>query len=83
MVKIRLQRAGAKKKPFYRIVAAHSEGKRDGKFLEIVGTYDPIPKQSKVTLKEERVRYWLSVGAQPTQTVARILRKQGIGKEAA
>ena len=83
MVKIRLQRAGARNRPFYRIVPAHSEAKRDGRFLEIVGTYDPTPKPSKVTLKEDRVRHWLSVGAQPTQTVARILRKQGIGKEAA
>lgn len=82
MVKIRLQRAGAKKKPFYRIIAAHSEAKRDGRFLEIVGTYDPLPDPPKVTLKEDRVRYWLNVGAQPTQTVHRILRKHGIGKEA-
>lgn len=83
MVKIRLQRAGTKNRPFYRIVAAHSEAKRDGKFLEIVGTYDPKQEPAKVTLKEGRVRYWLGVGAQPTETVAKILRKHGISKEAA
>jgi len=83
MVKIRLQRAGARNRPFYRIVAAYSEAKRDGRFLEIVGTYNPLLNPAKVDVLEDRVRHWLSVGAQPTQTVARILRKKGIRKEAA
>lgn len=78
MVRIRLQRAGAKRRPFYRIVAAHSEYKRDGRFLEIVGTYDPLFDPPKVNLKEDRVRHWLDVGAQPTKTVARLLHKHGI-----
>ena len=69
MVKLRLKRIGAKKKPFYRIVAATSTAPRDGKFLETVGTYDPLKNPSQVTLKEERVRYWLNNGAQPTDTV--------------
>lgn len=82
MVKIRLQRFGNKKRPFYRIVAAHSEAPRDGRFLEIVGTYNPLPDPPQVTLKENRIQYWLGVGAQPTRTVERLLRKHGIGKEA-
>jgi len=83
MVKIRLQRAGARNRPFYRIVAAHVEAKRDGRFLEIIGTYNPRLNPPKVDVKEDRVAHWLGVGAQPTQTVARLLRKKGIGKEAA
>ncbi len=83
MVKIRLQRAGAKKKPFYRIVAADSKYKRDGRCLEIIGTYNPLPNPSAVTLKVDRVNHWLSVGAQPTRTVARLLEAQGIKGEAA
>lgn len=82
MVKIRLQRCGNRGRPFYRIIAAHSEAKRDGRFLEIIGTYNPLPDPSQVSLKEDRVRYWLGVGAQPTRTVERLLRKHGIGKEA-
>lgn len=83
MVKIRLQRAGARNRPFYRIVAAYREAKRDGRFLEIVGTYNPRVNPPKVDVKEDRVSYWLSVGAQPTQTVARLLGKKRVGKEAA
>ena len=82
MVKIRLQRCGSRNNPFYRIIAADREAPRDGRFLEIVGTYDPLPNPAKVTLKEDRVRYWLGVGAQPTRTVERLLRNHGIGKEA-
>lgn len=62
MVKIRLKRMGAKKRPFYRIVVADSRSPRDGKFIETVGTYDPRQTPSAVTLKEERIRYWLNSG---------------------
>jgi len=82
MVKIRLQRFGGKKRPFYRIIAAHSEAPRDGRFLEILGTYNPLPDPPQVTLKENRILYWLGVGAQPTRTVGRLFRKHGIRKEA-
>jgi small subunit ribosomal protein S16 len=74
-VKIRLARHGAKKRPFYRIVVADSEQPRDGRFLEIVGTYDPIPDPVKVTLKEERVKYWMDQGAKPTDTVRSLLKQ--------
>ena len=80
MVKIRLQRTGSRGKPFYRIIASHSEAPRDGRFLEILGTYNPAPDPPKVTLKENRVLYWLGVGAQPTRTVERLLQKHGISK---
>lgn len=74
MVRIRLRRMGAKKKPFYRIVVADQHSPRDGRFIEIIGTYDPLPNPAKVELKEERVRYWLGVGAQPSDSVARLLQ---------
>ena len=73
-VKIRLARAGAKKRPYYRIVASHSESPRDGRFLERLGTYDPNANPSKVEVDRPRFDYWLSVGALPTETVARLLR---------
>lgn len=73
-VKIRLARAGAKKRPFYRIVATHSECPRDGRFLERLGTYDPSANPSKVIVDKPRLDYWLSVGALPSETVARLLR---------
>ena len=75
-VKIRLARHGAKKHPFYRIVVADGECKRDGRFLEIVGTYDPLPDPVKVTLKEDRVKYWMDQGATPTNTVKTLLKQQ-------
>lgn len=78
MVKLRLKRIGAKKRPFYRIVAADSRAPRDGKFLETVGTYDPRQQPSEVTLKEDRIRYWLDNGAQPTETVRGILVRNEI-----
>jgi len=83
MVKIRLQRFGSAKKPFYRIVAADALVKRDGRFLEIVGTYDPVNKDKaqQVKLDSEKVINWLKVGAQPTDTVKSILRKAGLLKE--
>jgi small subunit ribosomal protein S16 len=78
LVKIRLKRVGAKKQPHYRIVIADSRFPRDGRFIETVGTYDPRTHPSSVTLKEDRIRYWLNNGAQPTDTVRSILRKHGI-----
>lgn len=77
-VKIRLARHGAKKKPFYRIVVADSESPRDGKFLERVGTYDPLVDPARVALKTERIQYWLQQGAIPTDTVRSLLKKEGI-----
>jgi len=77
-VKIRLTRTGGHKKPFYRIVVADSEAPRDGKFLEVLGHYDPQKDQSEATLKEERVKDWLSKGAKPTLTVSQLLEKKGV-----
>jgi len=82
-VKIRLTRRGAKKKPFYRIVAADSEFPRDGRFLEMLGTYDPMVEPAAVTLKEDRIKYWMGEGAQPTTTVKSLLKKQGFGSNPA
>lgn len=76
-VKLRLTRKGVKKKPFYRIIAADSEAKRDGRFIEIVGTYNPMKDPAEITLKEDSIKKWLSVGAQPTTTVKSILKKHG------
>ena len=76
-VKIRLARHGAKKRPFYRIVAADSEAPRDGKFLETLGTYNPLLETAEIILKPERVKYWMEKGATPTVTVKNILKKQG------
>ncbi len=77
-VKIRLARHGAKKRPFYRIVVADNESPRDGRFLEIVGTYNPLLDPAEVTLKEERVQYWMGKGATPTDTVRNLFKKQGL-----
>jgi len=80
-LKIRLARAGAKKRPFYRIVVADSRAPRDGRFIEIVGTYNPIlPKgdENRVMLKTERIQHWQSVGAQPTDRVLRFLDAAGL-----
>ncbi len=77
-VKIRLARHGAKKKPFYRVVVANSEARRDGRFLEIVGTYNPLREPAEVTLKDDRVKYWMEQGATPTDTVKSLLRRQGV-----
>lgn len=78
MVKLRLKRMGAKKRPSYRIVAAESRSPRDGRFIEQIGFYDPLTDPATVTLKEDRVKYWLGVGAQPSETVQSILQKQGL-----
>lgn len=77
-VKLRLKRMGSKKKPFYRIVAADSRSPRDGRFIETVGTYNPIGKETAITVDEEKVLDWLDKGAQPTETVRSILSKKGI-----
>jgi small subunit ribosomal protein S16 len=76
-VKIRLTRKGTKKKPFYRIVAADIESPRDGKFLELLGTYNPMVDPAAITLKTDRIQYWLDQGAKPSDTVRSILKKQG------
>ena len=80
MVKIRLKRMGAHKKPFYRIVAADSRSPRDGRIIEAIGTYNPTTNPANVTLNEELAMKWLNDGAQPTDTVRNILSKQGIMK---
>jgi small subunit ribosomal protein S16 len=77
-IKIRLARHGAKKNPFYRIVVADSEAPRDGKFLENVGTYNPLLEPAEVNLKTERVQYWMARGAVPTATVKSILKTKGV-----
>ena len=77
-VKLRLKRMGAKQKPFYRIVAADSRSPRDGRFIETVGTYNPILKENNVTVDEEKAMKWLNNGAQPTDTVKNILSDAGI-----
>jgi small subunit ribosomal protein S16 len=69
---------GAKSKPFYRIVVANSESPRDGRFLEIVGNYDPQKNPAEVTVKEDRIVAWISKGAKPTLTVSQLLEKKGI-----
>ena len=74
-VKIRLARYGAKKRPYYRIVAADSRMPRDGRFLEQVGTYNPMEDPAVIRLKMDRLDHWISVGAQPSQTVASLVRK--------
>ena len=80
-VKLRLLRMGAKKAPFYRIVAADSRAPRDGRFIELLGTYDPRTNPAKVTIKEEEVSKWLNNGAQPSDTVKNLLSKEGIIKK--
>ena len=80
-VKIRLTRMGSKKKPFYRINVADSRTPRDGRFIETVGTYNPLIEENQVSLKEERVLEWLSKGAQPSDTVRNILSKEGVMKK--
>jgi small subunit ribosomal protein S16 len=78
-VKIRLARAGTKKSPFYRIVAADGRCPRDGRFLEKLGTYDPRRQPEVVQIRKDRVTYWLGVGAQPSETVSQLLERH-LGK---
>ncbi len=78
MVKIRLKRMGAHKKPFYRIVAADARAPRDGKFIEEIGYYDPMKDPKVIEIDAEKAKKWLANGAQPTDTVKGLLKKQGI-----
>ena len=78
MVKIRLRRMGAKKSPFYRIVVADSRYPRDGRFIEQLGTYNPLAEPAEVKVDAERAQAWIKTGAQPTDTVKRLLTQAGI-----
>ena len=78
MVKIRLRRMGAKKAPFYRIVVADSRSPRDGRFIEEIGTYTPMLEPSEFKVDADKVREWMKNGAQPTETVKTLLKKEGI-----
>lgn len=80
-VKLRLMRMGKKKQPFYRIVAADSRSPRDGRFIEILGTYDPRAEPSRVEVDSARVARWLRDGAKPTETVARLIAQPGVMDE--
>jgi small subunit ribosomal protein S16 len=75
MVKIRLRRAGAKKAPYYRVVVADSHFPRDGRFIEEIGTYDPLADPAVIKIDMERAKYWIANGAQPTDTVRGLLKK--------
>ena len=77
-VKIRLKRMGAKKSPFYRIVVADSRYPRDGRFIEEIGTYNPLTNPSTVNVDADAVKTWIAKGAQPTDTVKALLKKEGI-----
>lgn len=77
-VKIRLSRQGKKKAPFYRLVVADSRAPRDGKFIELIGTYNPMTDPAAVTIDEDRALYWLGQGASPSDTARGLLKKQGI-----
>lgn len=78
MLKMRLARHGRRKRPYYRVVVAESSKPRDGRFHEILGQYDPLADETGFSVKEERVSYWLSKGAQPSDTVHRLLARQGL-----
>ncbi|HIR87838.1 MAG TPA: 30S ribosomal protein S16 [Candidatus Fimimorpha faecalis] len=79
-VKMRLKRMGQKKAPFYRVVVADARSPRDGKFIEEIGTYDPNQNPSAIKINEEAAKKWLATGAQPTETVAKLLKIAGIEK---
>ena len=81
MVVLRLRRMGAKKKPFFRLVAADSRRPTDGRFLETLGTYNPKAKPAVVDLNEERIGYWLAVGAQPSDTVKALFKHTGLTRK--
>ena len=78
MVKIRLKRMGMKKKPFYRLVVTDSRNPRDGRFIEEIGYYNPVSEPVEMKINDERAKYWLGVGAQPTDTVRALLKKGGV-----
>lgn len=82
MVSIRLSRIGKKKKPFYRVVVIERTRPRDGRFVEIVGTYDPLKKPAELKLNAERIKHWLGKGAQPSDTVRSFLRREKISLSA-
>ena len=77
-VKIRLRRMGAKKKPFYRIIVADSRSPRDGRFIEELGTYDPLKDPSEIKVNGDKAKEWIANGAQPTETVKTLLKKAGV-----
>ena len=77
-VVLRMTRRGSKKKPFYRIVAADSRSPRDGKFLEMLGTYDPLKTENNIKIDSEKVASWVKKGAKPSDTVASLLKKAGV-----
>ena len=79
-VKLRLTRVGSKKNPIYRIVAADSRSPRDGKFIEIIGRYNPQHEPSLIEVDEEKAKKWLANGAQPSETVAKLLKIKGISR---
>jgi small subunit ribosomal protein S16 len=79
-VRIRLTRLGRKKKPFYRIIVADSESKRDGKFLDILGTYDPLQKPAAVQIDNDKLQSWLGKGALPTVTVKSLIKKAAVSE---
>ncbi|MDO8546018.1 MAG: 30S ribosomal protein S16 [Nitrospirales bacterium] len=81
MVRLRLTRGGRHKRPFYRIVAADSRKPRDGRYIEVLGTYDPLKSPAVVEIKQERVLEWLKQGAQPSVTVHHLLKKAGVLKQ--
>ena len=78
MVKIRLKRLGANKKPFYRVVVADARAPRDGKFIEEIGYYNPLTEPADIKIDEEKAKKWLGTGAQPTDTVKTLFKKSGI-----
>lgn len=75
-VMLRLARGGQKKRPFYRIVVTKKDSRRDGKFIEVIGNYNPMTEPATVNLREDRVKYWLGVGAQPSDKVSEFIKKQ-------
>ena len=78
MLKIRLRRTGARKRPSYRIVVAESTAPRDGKYVEIIGTYDPLTDPATIKLDGDRAKHWISVGAQPTERVVKLMAREGL-----
>ena len=82
MVKLRLARAGAKKNPFYKVVVTDSRNPRDGRFIEQIGYYDPQPKEVLLEIKQDRLDYWLSVGAQTSDTLGQLIKKHAIQQAA-
>lgn len=78
MVKIRLTRLGAHKKPFYRVVVADSRARRDGPFIEILGTYDPMKEPSEIKMDLEKAKVWMQKGAQPTDIAKKLMQRAGL-----